>query len=361
MKALWVVMALLFSQTAFTQVACPTGCTCSCPVDPIPEPPKIKWHPGHYMWLDRNNSTPEIRAAHMRQIDAIANEPLRGVKLSLYWAHLESSPGDYSSAYKIIDEYLARLKSKNKYLMLSIQDRQFGGYGADLTPFFPAYIVKDPKYGVTKMQNGITARIWQPATADRLIALSKALAARYDSHPNFEMYQMEETAVAVPIGKDGYTIDGHGREIRRLIAESKSAWKQTLLRLPANFFGSDTQMQELLAYCAANGIAVGGPDIIPNQTIQANRLYDRYFKGRLIWVAEVQSPSLGGHEGTFTAKQIYDSALKQGPSYFVWYRNTWSGGAPQKWDSGLLPFIRLVKGATNTVCPSSLNNACSGS
>jgi hypothetical protein len=46
-------------------------------------------------------------------------------------------------------------------------------------------------------------------------------------------------------------------------------------------------------------------------------------------------------------------------NYFVWYRNTWQGGPDQKWDSGILPFIRSIKGATKTTCPEKLGT-CSG-
>jgi hypothetical protein len=336
-----------------------------CAPDPITSVIKVKWHPGHYMWLDRNNTSPEIRAGHMKQIDAIAYEPsVRGVKLALYWAALEPIEGDYSAGFRIIDEYLAKLKATNKYLILSVQDRQFGGYGTDLTGFFPAYIANGYGYGVTKMSNGITARVWQAKTMDRLIALSKALAARYDGHPNFEMYQTEETSIAVASGVDGYSISNLGVQIKRLIAASRPVWKQTNLRLPANFFGGDTQMMDLLQYCSTYNVAVGGPDTIPTQTIQADRLYmggaGTDFRGIIPWVSEVQSPSLGGTKGTFTPKELYDNGMLRGPSHFVWYRNTWSGGDAQKWDTGILPFIKLIKGATKSTCPSTYAGTCSG-
>lgn len=335
-----------------------------CAPDPVQPVGKLKWHPGHYMWLDRNNTTPEIRAGHMQQIDAIANDPsVRGVKLALYWAHLEGAPGDYSAGFKIVDEYLAKLKATNKYLMLSVQDRQFGGYST-LTAFFPSYVVNGTQYGVTKMTNGITARGWQQPTMDRLIALSKAFAARYNTHPNFEMYQVEETAVGVSPGVDGYSIAAYGTQLKRLIVASQTAWTQTIVRLPTNFFGTDAQMAELLAYCNTFRVAVGGPDVIPTQTIQADRLFmggaGKDWRGVMSWVSEVQSPSLGGHKGTFTPKQIYDNGMLRSPSHFVWYRNTWSGGAEQKWDTGIYPFIKSVKGATKSICPQTYAGECSG-
>jgi hypothetical protein len=328
----------------------------------------VKWHPGHYMLLDGVKHSAASQAAHFKQIDAIANEPaIKGVKLWLYWGAVEKSPGDYAAGYAIIDSYLKKLAASDKHLILSIQSRRYGNSDPkDLPELFPSYIVNGAEYGISKMNNGMTTRSWQPATMDRLIALSKAMAARYDRHPNFEMYQTEETSVGVAKNQDGYSLGAYATQLKRLIDSSAPAWDNTVLRLSANFFGGDTQMAELIAYCAARGVAIGGPDVIPDQTIQANRVFagtaggSKDFRGVVPWISEIQSPSLGGHEGTFTPRELYDDGMNQmQANYFVWYRNTWQGGPDQKWDSGILPFIRSIKGATKTTCPEKLGT-CSG-
>jgi hypothetical protein len=299
----------------------------------------------------------------MRQIDWIANEPsVRGVKLVLYWGALETSPGDYSAGYALIDQYLAKLKATNKYLILSVQDRLFGGHEpSTIAEYFPDYIIKT--YGITRMANGMTLRVWQAPVMDREIALLKALGMRYNSHPNFEMIQVDETSIAVTNGVDGFSISAHGDQTKRLLAAIRPIWTHTLIRLPTNFFGSDKRMTDLLDYANKYRVAVGGPDVIPNQAIQADRVFmggaGKDYRGVMAWVAEVQSPSLGGHEGTFSPRELYDSGMQRKPSHFVWYRNTWSGGAAQKWDTGILPFIRSIKGATVDACPTSFRGACS--
>lgn len=324
-----------------------------------------KWHPGHYMLLDGIRSSAESQANHFKQIDAIANEPsIRGVKLWLYWGAIEKTEGDYSAGYTIIDAYLKKLSASNKYLILSIQDRQFGGFDPkEISVFFPSYIVNGSQYGTTKMRNGLTTRTWQQPTMDRVIALSKAMAKRYDGNPNFEMYQTEETAVAVTPGTDGFSIPTYATQLKRLIDASAPVWDKTVLRLSANFFGNDQTMADMISYCAARGVAIGGPDVIPNQTIQANRVFagvsggGRDYRGYIPWIAEIQSPSLGGHEGTFTPRELYDHGKNEmNANYFVWYRNTWQGGPDQKWDSGILPFIKSIKGAATTNCPEKLGN-----
>lgn len=340
----------------------PCTCTCACqvpgkppPVTPPVETPRVgmKFHPGHYMTLDPIRTSPEVRARHFKEIDAIANEPVMGVKLWLFWGAMETKEGDYSAGFAILDEYLKKLSGSNKYLILSVQERVFGKYDpAQESQIFPTYITA--KYGKTVGRNVTTLRVWQPAVMDRYIALVRALAARYEKHPNFEMLQAEETSLAVTNGLDGFSLTAYGAQLQRLLTEARKVFPTTQIRLSTNFYGSDSQMLELLRFCDLLDIAVGGPDVIPNQTIQANRMYESHLKGRMVWVAEVQSPSLGGHEGTFTARELYESAMNQAPSYFLWYRNTWSGGTAQKWDSGLLPFIRSVQGRTTTACPANL-------
>lgn len=354
------LVALLMLTLAIPVLAQEPPCTCTCqcqvPKPPPVEPPKagMKFHPGHFMTLDSIRTSPEIRAAHFKQIDAIANEPsIRGVKLWLFWGTVEPTEGNYQPGFDIIDAYLAKLKQHNKYLILSVQDRIFGGYApAERPQIFPTYLVA--KYGLTKGTNVETLRVWQQPVMDRYIALVKALAARYEPHPNFEMLQTEETALSVKQGLDGYYLKDYGAQLQKMLVVARDAWPTTQLRLSINFYGSDADTLEMLKQCDRLDVAVGGPDVIPDQTIQANRVYEANLLGKMVWVSEIQSPSLGGHEGTFTPQQLYDSAMKQRPAYIVWLRNTWSGGAAQKWDTGILPFIRSVSGKVESVCPTNV-------
>ncbi len=364
MRVLIAIVLLSLLTPALAQEP-PCTCTCACQVPvkpasvpaPTPEPPKVaglKWHPGHYMLLDKIRTSAAIRAEHFAQIDAIANEPtVRGVKLWLFWGSVEPTEGDYSAGFAIIDAYLKKLSASNKYLILSVQDRIFGGYApAEEPQIFPSYIVT--KYGKTVGTNVTTLRVWQPGPMDRYIAMVRALASRYEAHPNFEMLQAEETALSVPTGRDGYSLLAYGAQLQRLMTEARKVFPTTQVRLSINFYGSDQQTLEMLKFADLLDVAVGGPDVIPNQTIQANRLYEANLLGKMVWVSEVQSPSLGGHEGTFTPRELYDSAMKQSPAYIVWYRNTWSGGPAQNWDTGILPFIQSVKGVVVGTCPANV-------
>jgi hypothetical protein len=352
------------SARAGVPMAPPSMCIdSSCTSPPESVTGGMKWHPGHYVLLDgqlRRDNRSTLMTQHMSNIKELANEPtIKGVKIFVQWSALEGdTPGDYTAGINMLREYVKSLKAINKRLMISINDRQFGGYGDDLTIFFPKYIVNDSKYGVTKMRNGITTRIWQQATMDRLIAANRALAAVFDKESHFELVTSGETSVAVTAGTDGFSNDALTAQLKRLATQGRALWPHTAFRISTNYLGNDSMMNGLISHMAQNNLTIGGPDVIPTETIQANAVVNGLrgaldLRGRIAIAAEVQSPSLGGHEGTWTPRQLYDFAMNElRPQYFVWYRNTWSGGAAQKWSTGILPFIRSINGAVySTSCP----------
>lgn len=341
----------------------------------------IKWHPGHYMWLDSAGYSDSAKATHFSNIDDIAGEPtIKGVQLVLYWGDLEgSTPGDYSKGFAIIDAYLAKLASlpTPKRLMLGVLERRFGAVqqvDVDRGRYLPTYLLSaDYNGGYVAMPAGsaggltLVARVWEPAVTDRLIALSRAYAARYDSNPLFEMLWVGETSLAVP--GQAFSPAAYVTQLKRFYAASRGAWSHTALRLTANWIGSDSDMADLIAYSAKLGVTIGGPDVFPRdpgeiEPIQANRVFNGTtggidYRGVTPWVSEVQDPELSGRKGMFTPDQLYTYATaSMKPQYFIWLRNTWAGGAPQRWSTGILPYIQSVNGATNTDCPRAYTAGC---
>ena len=367
--------------TACSAAAETTGTAAGSTGTAAPSTQGIKYHPGHYAALDgmlRASNRSTLMAEHMRQIEELANEPnIVGVQLYVQWSALEGdTPGDYAAGIQMLKSYLAALAPIKKRLMVALIHVQFGGYPpSDLSQFFPSYIWKNPsgQYGATAMRNGITARVWQQATMDRVIDQVQAYGKQFDSDPYFEMVALGETSVATDAGVDGFSQENLLAQFKRLYTASRAVWPNTSIRLTANYVGSDAQTVDLIKFCAALKCAVGGPDVIPSEDIQANRVFSgggggTDYRGILPFVAEVQSPELGGHEGTWTPAQLYDHSIKGNasvgingthPQYFVWLRNTWSGGAAQQWSTGILPFVQSIKGAVaSTACPSAYTSGC---
>jgi hypothetical protein len=201
----------------------------------------------------------------------------------------------------------------------------------------------------------------------------QAYGTRFNSDPYFEMVTLGETSMAVGQGVDGFSQVNLLAQIKRLYTASRAVWPNTSLRLAANYVGTDAQTADLIAFCAALRCAVGGPDVIPSEDIQANRVFSgggggTDYRGILPFVAEIQSPELGGHEGTWTPAELYYHSMNGSasaginatrPQYFVWLKNNWSGGPAQQWATGILPFIRSISGAVgSTACPRGYTNGC---
>ena len=335
-----------------------------------------KFHPGHYTWVgelrlqDAANQT-----AILNFIDTLANEPhVKGIQLIAYWSALEgTTAGNYTQGFATVDKILARLAKYDKRLMLSIQERTFGASGSDHSRYFPTYIVNGSQYGITSTTVGLAARVWQAPTNDRIIALSKAYGERYNDHPNFEMFTLAETSLNLAAGTDGFSNAALATQIKRLVDAASKHWPNTAIRVSTNWIGTDALMKDLIDYAVARNVAVGGPDVLPREDISANRAFagalgGTDYRGKSPWVSEIQAPELSGKEGTWTPSQLYNHALNGGgasgavaqkPQYMIWYMNTWAGSSPQFWSTGILPFIRSVKGAVaTTACPTLYKSGC---
>jgi hypothetical protein len=344
----------------------------------------IKWHPGHYVWLDPHST----QTAQFAAIDALSNETtVQGIQLLANWSALEgSTPGDYSNGFKLVDAFLAKLGSLKvpKRLILGVVERSYGVNPAAGTScadaahgFLPSYLALNADGGCVIAAPGaagslaVTARFWEPEIMDRLIALSQAYAQRYDSNPLFEMFVGNgETSVAAPAGS-GFSSSAYLTQLKRWFDASEKVWLHTQLRLAANYFGSDAQMTSLIAYASANGgVIVGGPDPelpLPNvtRTVQSNELFRAAqgsgtdLRGTVPWIGEVQEMGLGV-KYTQTPADIFNYYSNvMHASYMVWLRNGWVGGPPQMWSTGILPFIQSINGKVySSECPAIYQQRC---
>jgi hypothetical protein len=356
---------------------------CSSTVAPSSGPAGIKWHPGHYVWLDPHST----QAAKFAAIDALSSETtVQGIELELNWATLEGSkPGDYSAGFATIDAFLAKLGSLKvpKRLILGVGERSFGTPPAAGTScedagdgLLPSYLASYTGGGCAVALPGaagslsVTARFWDADVMDRLIALSQAYAQRYDGNPLFEMFIGNgETSVAAPPGSN-FTNVAYTVQLKRWFDASEKAWPHTQLRLVANFGGNDAQMLDLIKYATANGgVIVGGPDPelpLPDITrpVQANQIFrgekgGSDLRGIVPWLGEVQSMGLGTKYTLLPSDIFTYESNTMHASYMVWMRNTWLGGAAQMWPSGILPFIQSIHGKVNGAdCPSSYKQGC---
>lgn len=376
-----VTTALLLLSLALAIAACAAEPGEVVLEDEAAAAPKLKWHPGHYVLLDgvlRPNNISSLKSAHFTHIDEICNLPeWKGVEVFLSWAAFEgATPGDYTAGLALVKSYLDKLAPCRKRLILSVMHVHFGGFGSDWSIFFPRYLIDGAAYGISEFNlngYGLQARIWQAATMDRVIAMNAAIGAAFDAHPYFEMIVPDETSVNLSLGTDGYTAAALIAQIKRSYTQARAAFPRSQVRLAANYVaGGDAAMIDLIAHCRPLRCIVGGPDVLPAESIQANRIFSgttggHDYRGELPFIAEVQSPELGGKEGTYTPPQLYNH-INTGTStirpvraeYWIWFRNTWSGGSAQRWSTAIRPFVETtLDGAVHhTTCPTAFTSGC---
>lgn len=315
----------------------------------------VKWHPGHYVMFAAGDS----QAQHMRNIDEVAREPsLQGVQIRIWWHQLEKSKGVYD--FSSIDAYLSKLKSLStpKRLVIRIMDRKFNTTSP--SGIVPSYLTTESVYkgGVVKSSTGYVARLWEAPVMDRLIALYKAMGSRYDADPYFEGIATTESTLALPKTSlpSGYSHAALGTQWERLANSVRPSMPRSNLFVFTNWLGNDSLMGTLIQELSQVPVAIGGPNVIPNDPTQAQRVWTGQFgadyRGLLAIGASVEHGELGGNLGNFTPKQINDYAYNTlRVNHIFWIRNTWSGSSAQRWATGILPFLR-TNPPIRTTCPS---------
>lgn len=382
-------------------------------VDPLPDAPSnlIRWHPGHYVMIDgilRSDNRTSMVPNMLSQIDQVANHSsaqyIKGIKIFMQWGFLEgATPGSYSQGLAETRQLADRCRQYGFRLALSFLHVHFNATLPNVSAYFPAYIINESQYGITQMTNGVISRIWQQPTMDRVIAQGLAYANADNGHgvafkddPTMEWYQIDETAIGVTNGVDGFSTTATSAQYKRWMDAMRTAAPNMGLRLTANFMGAHDTMSDIIEYAVSKYCMVGGPDIIPNQGVQANKIFSGTtvaqdsslstltrpivdYRGVGSFISEVQSASMNGTKGDHSAAQIYNWAINGGvngsvttrgmnPSHVVWYKKEWEQGSSGPTDSGgikyssarrgdsspsIRDFIASISGAVGTTsCPS---------
>jgi len=220
-----------------------------------------KWNPGHYMQVPRGDHE-TVQANRFVYYDQIAtNTDLVGVFVPFRWSMLEGAQGDYSAGIATIQAEIVKLKNLTvpKRFYLRIIDYHYGAVATN-SAYFPTYVQSGGTYVGT---NGVGWCRWSTSWMDAYIDMIEAYAAAFDSEPYFEgIYLYRETAPAVGTTTPcGYTLANYQTQTERMLTAAGAAWPQTNVILSANYIGSQTVMDDIIAHGATVQTGVGGPDV----------------------------------------------------------------------------------------------------
>jgi hypothetical protein len=339
----------------------------------------MKWHPGHYMGSAETTRSMGGETAAKRYEQSLVNGDKNVVGwLGRYlWDILEPTPNNYD--FSQIDADLAAL-GPGKRLMI------FVGTGYSPSLHLPKYVVNDPTYGPSPVAgqygywtifsgSGNQAATWRPAVMKRLIALYRALGARYDSNPMVEaIVDGDETGMSLDRGSD-FSASDYRTQYAALDAALAAAWPTTNRVIEVNYTAGGIQSSaDMIQTAYVNKVAMGGPDIFGYSFSgpQPNYIWGQGvfigtsgtspgtdYRGRMPILHEIQMPELTGGLGLYTPADIYqqaDGVLNV--SHMIW---TYVGGtASGNWSGGSNSVQAVIdsKPVTHTACPAVYAGAC---
>ena len=314
----------------------------------------IKYNPGHYVMLNGGDSV----ETHLRSIDQIGGvSSIKGVGIRIWWKDLETSRGVYN--FSRIDTYLARLRQYDKQLVIRVMDRRFNTSNSG--SIIPSYMMTSTYGGgLVKTRSGYAARLWHPVVMDRLIALYRAMGARYNGTSHFEGITTEESTLGLPTPlPSGYSDGALRLQYERLLNSARSVMPNTALFMNANWLGSLDNMSQLIQGLMRPYAATNSSNTVPSRMNTGQIVWTgggsmgADYRGTLAIGTSVEGGELGGSLGNFTPAQIGSFAYNTlRANYVFWPQNIWAGGASQRWATGILPYLR-TNPPVRTGCPRS--------
>ncbi len=236
----------------------------------------------------------------------LARDDIGGAQIVYNWRALEPEKDRYD--FSRIEADLAVVTGSKKKLFIQIQDRFFMPDARNV----PDYLMEEPVYngglapqfdnpGEGKgVGSGWVAQQWNPAVRQRYQALLSALAARFDGR----VYGVNLPETAIDLSEkhppEGFTCDAYFAGEMENLAFARKAFSKSRVVQYVNFWPCEWEndhdyMGRIFKFAAANGVGLGGPDIVPYRKGQMKNSYPFFntYKGKLPLVAmAVQEPTL---------------------------------------------------------------------
>ncbi|MEP2104058.1 MAG: beta-galactosidase [Parasphingorhabdus sp.] len=239
-------------------------------------------------------------------IDLLKHAYISGVQVIHSWKSLEPEKDRYD--FSRIDRDLELLEPLGKKLFLQIQDRFFFPTHRNI----PDYVLTDPIYdgglvrqddnaGEGKKQgSGWVTIQWNSKVRARYQKLLRALGERYDG--KLFGINLPETAIEVRNNSEnkGFDCDAYFAAQIENLGVAKQAFPKSHVVQYVNFWPCEWNndrkyMERTFDFAKANGIGLGGPDIIPYRRGQMKNSYpffNRYQDDLPLIAMAVQGPTL---------------------------------------------------------------------
>jgi hypothetical protein len=217
------------------------------------EPPAVKWHPGHYVFVGQSPLTEEV----------LMLPHFRGVQRIYTWRELEPEQGRYD--FSSLQADLALVKQHGRQLVVQLTFKSFQKDVRNVPDYLTGATYGGGVYRTLK--GGYNPVLWNDRVAARFDALIAVLGREFDREPNLEAVNLPETApnarldTAPQAGVEPYSDQVYFEAIKRQMTTLRRAFPHTVVIQYTNF---PTQLLSQLAdYEKEIGVGMGGPDVYP--------------------------------------------------------------------------------------------------
>jgi hypothetical protein len=266
-------------------------------------PVEVKWHPGHYAFVQFR----DVGEEHIYK-------NFRGIQKTYAWRTLEAEKDRYD--FSAIRADLAFLGKHDKRLVIQVQTKTFAA-GQNYCPKY----LSGSEYGggVYKTRWGsFNPIIWDERVNRRLNALYAALGKELDHEPFLEAVVIPESATTFDVAARDelhYTTEKYIRSVEAGMQALRDAFPTTVVIQYVNM--PPEVIRPLADYTKAHGIGFGGPDIYPRDPVLTNpsrgvyRLYPPLsgvvpLGAAVQWNDYTQTASFRGARGETPVKEIYE-------------------------------------------------------
>lgn len=292
-----------------------------CEDSTLGTPTLRKFNPGHYVSMNRFDTRADLSKA--------LRPGVAGAQIRYRWSDLEPTLDAYNLTEIAAD--LEVVAKKNVHLVVFIEDKSFDG---ELPT--PAYL-RDG-YTLKNRNGGYTAKRWDPYVAERLNRLTSAIGEKFNCHPNFEGIAFQESALSLEtqtLNDNGYSAEQYKNSLINILRTAAESAPNSQVFWYMNFLPQKQHyIAEIAAEVSALGVAIGGPDILPDRFSLKMNVYPFYsqFKDRMTLFSSMQYDSYA-HEkvGINSSQQLYWTLEELfvfardtlHVSYIFWNRKTW--------------------------------------
>jgi hypothetical protein len=276
-----------------------------------------KYHPGHYTVMVQNEDT-------QRDMATALQPGMVGIAKRYSWRLLEPKEGVYD--FSEIKSDLAWAAANGTRLIVVVQYKTFNREKAG-----PAYL---DSLDIRNNVGGYTLELWSPTVVGRYNALVRALGAQIDSNRNFEGLADQETALSLDpatLKSAGYTSEKYRDALISMLTASSKSLPTSQVFWFMNFLpGNQSYIGTIAAAVAPLGVAMGGPDVWPDNQSLESAAYPYYpkFEGRMHLFGQVEHSDYSERHQTpgyttrdWTMLELYAFALtKLHVNYMLWMR-----------------------------------------